>query len=72
MIKTLLLLTTLPVASLLAQTYPTIGEVVRLDPRFDQLVAKNAKIDVLASGFMWAEGPVWVKGTPRTSAPGSG
>ncbi len=46
-----------------AQTphYPTIGHVVRLDARFDKLVPADAKIEVLASGFVWAEGPVWVK-----------
>jgi gluconolactonase len=40
--------------------FPTIGEVIRLDPAFDALVAKDAKIEVLADGFVWAEGPVWV------------
>lgn len=41
--------------------YPTIGEVVRLDPALDALVPKESKIEVLASGFDWSEGPVWVK-----------
>ncbi len=40
--------------------YPTIGRVVRMDPRLDALVPKGAKIEVLASGFKWSEGPVWV------------
>ncbi|WP_185155623.1 SMP-30/gluconolactonase/LRE family protein [Rudanella paleaurantiibacter] len=44
-----------------AQPLPTIGKVVRLDPRLDKLVPKDAQIDVLASGFTWAEGPIWVK-----------
>jgi len=44
-----------------AQTYPTIGQVVRTDPRLDKLIPKDARIDVLASGFIWAEGPIWVK-----------
>ncbi|ARK12036.1 SMP-30/gluconolactonase/LRE family protein [Fibrella sp. ES10-3-2-2] len=70
MLKKLILLATLPVASLMAQPYPTIGEIVRLDPRLDQLLAKNAKVEVLASGFMWAEGPVWVKGKPAGSSTG--
>ena len=39
---------------------PHIGEVIRKDAAFDKLVAPNAKIQVLASGFKWAEGPVWV------------
>ena len=39
----------------------TIGQTVSLDPGFDLLVDKNAKIEVLADSFMWSEGPVWVK-----------
>jgi gluconolactonase len=41
---------------------PTVGSIERLDPRIDRLVPKDATIEVLASGFAWAEGPVWVKG----------
>ncbi len=40
---------------------PTIGQIVRADPRLDKLIPKDAKIEVLASGFVWAEGPIWVK-----------
>ncbi|MFN8352906.1 MAG: SMP-30/gluconolactonase/LRE family protein [Spirosomataceae bacterium] len=48
--------------SALAQTnYPTIGTIVRMDPALDALVPKDAKIEVLASGFVWSEGPAWVK-----------
>ena len=38
-----------------------IGQIISLDPRFDILISKNAKIEVLADSFLWAEGPVWVK-----------
>ena len=41
---------------------PTVGSIERLDPRFDALVPRDAVIEVLASGFEWAEGPVWLKG----------
>lgn len=41
--------------------YPTIGRVVRTDSRLDKLIPKEATIEVLSSGFVWAEGPVWVK-----------
>ncbi len=40
---------------------PTLGEVVRLDARMNDLIDRDAKIEVLASGFEWAEGPVWVR-----------
>jgi gluconolactonase len=39
--------------------HPTIGSVERLDPALDALVPAAAKIEMLAEGFTWAEGPVW-------------
>ncbi len=44
-----------------AAVYPTLGGVIRMDPRLDALLPKDAKIEVLASGFDWSEGPVWVR-----------
>lgn len=41
--------------------FPTLGSVEREDPRLDRLLPKDATIEVLASGFDWSEGPVWVK-----------
>jgi gluconolactonase len=43
-----------------AQTPATIGRIERLDPAFDHLVPADAQIEVLAGGFTWTEGPVWV------------
>lgn len=40
--------------------YPTYGWIERLDPAFDSLVSKNARIDLVAQGFEWSEGPVWL------------
>jgi gluconolactonase len=34
---------------------------ISLDPRFDQLVPKDAKLEKIADGFTWVEGPVWNK-----------
>ncbi|GAB3948829.1 SMP-30/gluconolactonase/LRE family protein [Spirosoma harenae] len=47
----------------IAQTtpLPTIGQIVKADPRLDKLIPAESKIEVLADGFMWTEGPVWVK-----------
>ena len=39
---------------------PTFGSIERLDPRFDALVPAGAKIEKLAEGFAWTEGPVWI------------
>ncbi|QDV58556.1 SMP-30/gluconolactonase/LRE family protein [Rosistilla oblonga] len=38
----------------------SLGRIERLDPALDKLLAKDAKIEVLASGFTWSEGPLWV------------
>jgi gluconolactonase len=38
------------------------GRVERLDPAFDRLVAPEAKLEKLAEGFTWSEGPVWLNG----------
>lgn len=50
-------------ASVSAQTSPAAQptSVVRLDPRFDQLVPKDTKIELVAEDIIWAEGPVWDK-----------
>jgi gluconolactonase len=37
-------------------------KIERLDPAFDQLIAPDAKIEKLAEGFRWSEGPVWKDG----------
>ena len=43
------------------KNFPTIGKVIRLSPELNQLIDENAKIEVLGDGFVWAEGPVWIK-----------
>ncbi len=65
------LLSSVTVAALLAATasahivsekqgaYPVFGEVERLDPALDSLISPNARMHLLATGFEWAEGPVW-------------
>jgi gluconolactonase len=37
-------------------------KIERFDPAMDQLVAPDAKIEKLAEGFHWSEGPVWKDG----------
>src|SRR5687767_10343109 len=37
------------------------GTIERKDPRFDKLIPKDAKLEKLADGFEWSEGPVWVR-----------
>jgi gluconolactonase len=43
-----------------AQQKRTIGDVERLLPEMNRFVAPGAEIEILAEGFGWSEGPVWV------------
>ncbi|MDI1312704.1 SMP-30/gluconolactonase/LRE family protein [Prosthecobacter sp.] len=57
----LLLVTTL--TAFAAEPLPAFhGSIERLDPALDTLLAPDAKLEVLASGFNWSEGPVWHDG----------
>jgi gluconolactonase len=51
----------LPSASLAARTYPRVGGIERLSPAFDRLVAPDAAVEQLATGFGWSEGPLWIR-----------
>ena len=42
-----------------AETVP--ATINSLDPRFDQLVPRDTKLEKIADGFIWVEGPVWHK-----------
>lgn len=45
----------------LEQEFMTIGSVERLDSALDTLIPVGAEIELLASGFEWAEGPLWLE-----------
>jgi gluconolactonase len=53
------LLLALPLLAQQPHSYPTLGRIVRDSPKLDQLIGPETKIEVLASGFEWAEGPAW-------------
>ena len=48
-----------PPATSSATEPAAIGNIVRLDPAFDALVPANARIEKVAGGFTFIEGPVW-------------
>ncbi|MEE2790437.1 MAG: SMP-30/gluconolactonase/LRE family protein [Acidobacteriota bacterium] len=59
-----------PVTPATEQTpYPNaetvVGEVLRVDPRLDELIATDARIEKLADGFVFIEGPVWDRNESR-------
>ena len=37
--------------------------VDRLDPSIDRIIPADAKLERIASGFKWIEGPVWAEGS---------
>jgi gluconolactonase len=41
--------------------YPSFGTIERLDPALDKLLPASSRLESLAEGFDWIEGPVWVK-----------
>ena len=38
----------------------TIGKVVRVENRINELISPDAEIEHLASGLAWSEGPLWI------------
>lgn len=41
--------------------YPTLGEIVVLDDRLHEVLDTNARIEILAEGYDWSEGPLWLE-----------
>lgn len=38
-----------------------VGSIERLDAELDNILDQNTPIEILADGFTWSEGPVWVE-----------
>jgi len=52
-----------------AETETTsVPRIVSYDPRFDRLVPAATRIETIATGFHWVEGPVWVAPSPGEAA----
>ncbi len=45
----------------MTKKYETTGSVERLDPAINELIPEGAEIEILASGFDWSEGPLWLE-----------
>ena len=54
------LLSILTVSAAWSKTPAAIGRIERIDDALNKYIPKDAKIEVLADGFTWTEGPVWV------------
>jgi gluconolactonase len=44
-----------------SESYETVGSVDRIDQLINTLIPEDAKIEILASGFDWSEGPLWLE-----------
>lgn len=42
-------------------SYKTTGTIERLDPLLDAIIDTNAKAEIIAEGFEWSEGPLWIE-----------
>ena len=49
-----------PEAENLPKIYEKTGSIEVLDESLNQVISPNAQIEIIASGFNWSEGPVWV------------
>jgi len=50
-----------PKPVVLSRSYPGHGSIERLDPALDALIAPDARMERLAEGFNWSEGPTWLR-----------
>ena len=41
--------------------FTSIGHLERLDPQLDAIIDSNARAEIIAEGFEWSEGPLWVE-----------
>ncbi|MDJ0644919.1 MAG: SMP-30/gluconolactonase/LRE family protein [Flavobacteriaceae bacterium] len=41
--------------------YETIGNIERLSSKLDNLIDTDAQIEILTSGYLWSEGPLWLE-----------
>lgn len=41
--------------------YPTTGTWEKYDPALDSIISPDAKAEIVADGFDWSEGPLWIE-----------
>ncbi|MFL5774581.1 MAG: SMP-30/gluconolactonase/LRE family protein, partial [Flavisolibacter sp.] len=41
--------------------YKTVGMIERYDSSINQLLSPGAKAEIIAEGFSWSEGPLWME-----------
>jgi gluconolactonase len=62
MMKSLLIVSLFTTTCCVAQTtYKTVGVIERYDSAINKILSVDAKAEVIAEGFKWSEGPLWVE-----------
>ena len=44
----------------MVKTYPKTGSIERLTSEINELIPTDAELEIIAEGFDWSEGPLWV------------
>src|ERR1700754_1345958 len=44
-----------------AQAAKPLISLKQIDPQFSSIVSKTARAEILADGFLWSEGPLWIE-----------
>ena len=57
----ILFLATLFLAACGTKEIKTLGTIERLDPALDNILSSQAKAEIIAEGYTWSEGPVWIE-----------
>lgn len=60
----LLILGSIVISGLLScqtQKNNTMGSIERIDPALDDILNQNATTEIIADGFTWSEGPLWIE-----------
>ena len=49
------------ITTLAASAESDMGQIEIHDPRLNTLIKPGTELEILASGFRWAEGPLWLE-----------
>ena len=41
--------------------FRNIGNIEKIDPALDSIISTDAQPEIIAEGFQWSEGPVWIE-----------
>ncbi len=48
-------------SSMKKSVYKTIGSIEKADAALDAIISPSATAEIIAEGFEWSEGPIWIE-----------